>query len=166
MGQENGVEALIDQNLYNNEKQSPLFFKAINDPRITKVGSFLRNTSLDEVPQLMNVIRGDMSLVGNRPLPIYEASTLTTDAWAERFMAPAGITGLWQVLKRGRKDVSIEERLDLDINYARHNNISRDLWILANTPKAMFQRLMFSRSSSRMAFMIIPTHPQSPFLFY
>ena len=140
-GAENGVEALIDQNLYNNEKQSPLFFKAINDPRITKVGSFLRNTSLDEVPQLMNVIRGDMSLVGNRPLPIYEASTLTTDAWAERFMAPAGITGLWQVLKRGRTDVSIEERLDLDINYARHNNISRDMWILASTPKAMFQRI-------------------------
>src|SRR4029079_18776711 len=91
-GAENGVEALIDQNLYNNEEQRPLFFKAINDPRITKVGSFLRNTSLDEMPQLMNVIRGDMSLVGNRPLPIYEASTLTTDAWAERFMAPAGIT--------------------------------------------------------------------------
>lgn len=139
-GAENSLAEMTKKNIYKTDNNEPLFFKALNDERITKIGRILRNTSLDELPQLINVIKGDMSLVGNRPLPLYEASTLTTDVLAERFMAPAGITGLWQVLKRGRKDVSIEERISLDINYARDNNIGRDLWILANTPKALFQK--------------------------
>ncbi len=77
------------------------FIKIKNDPRVTRVGKFLRNTSLDEVPQLFNVLRGDMSIVGNRPLPLYEAEKLTTDEDAQRFMTAAGITGLWQVKERG-----------------------------------------------------------------
>jgi lipopolysaccharide/colanic/teichoic acid biosynthesis glycosyltransferase len=133
-----GMEAL---NLYHNQENNPRFFKALNDPRITGFGAFLRNTSLDELPQLINVIKGDMSLVGNRPLPLYEASTLTNDQWAERFMAPAGITGLWQVLNRGKKDMCMEDRLKLDINYARKNSLSRDFWILANTPRAVIQQV-------------------------
>jgi lipopolysaccharide/colanic/teichoic acid biosynthesis glycosyltransferase len=104
------------------------------------VGTFLRNSSLDELPQLFNVLRGDMSIVGNRPLPLYEAASLTTNEWAERFMAPAGITGLWQIKKRGQKNMSAEERLDLDINYARNNNIVRDFWIMAQTPSALLQK--------------------------
>ena len=132
------VESL---NAYDRQRNKPLFFKALNDPRITRFGAFLRNTSLDELPQLINVIKGDMSLVGNRPLPLYEASTLTNDRWAERFMAPAGITGLWQVLKRGNKQMCLEERLNLDITYARQHNFSRDCWILANTPRALFQKM-------------------------
>ncbi|MBC7904930.1 MAG: sugar transferase [Gemmatimonadaceae bacterium] len=118
----------------------PVFFKVSNDPRITKVGAFLRNTSLDEFPQLFNVLIGDMSLVGNRPLPLYEAQTLTTDEWAARFMAPAGMTGLWQIKKRGQKDMSVEERISLDITYAHRNNFMYDLWIMANTPTALMQK--------------------------
>lgn len=118
----------------------PVFFKVSNDPRITKVGLFLRNTSLDELPQLVNVLLGDMSLVGNRPLPLYEAASLTTDEWAKRFMAPAGITGLWQIKKRGQSDMSVEDRINLDIDYAEKNNFMYDLWIMANTPSALVQK--------------------------
>lgn len=119
---------------------APVFFKINNDPRITKVGLFLRKTSLDELPQFLNVLIGDMSLVGNRPLPLYEAAALTTDEWAMRFMAPAGITGLWQIKKRGQDDMSTEERLTLDIDYAEKYNFMYDLWIMANTPSALIQK--------------------------
>jgi lipopolysaccharide/colanic/teichoic acid biosynthesis glycosyltransferase len=119
---------------------SPSFFKINNDPRVTKVGSFLRNSSLDELPQLLNVLLGDMSLVGNRPLPLYEAATLTTDQSAQRFLAPAGITGLWQIKKKGHSDISAEERINLDIDYANKYNFMYDLWIMANTPSALIQK--------------------------
>lgn len=119
---------------------SPLFVKVKDDPRITRVGSFLRNTSLDELPQLINVLKGDMSLVGNRPLPLYEAATLTRDEWAERFLAPAGITGLWQVRKRGRQEMSAEERINLDITYAHKNSFLYDIRIMMNTPLALIQK--------------------------
>ncbi len=120
--------------------KTPSFFKISNDPRVTRVGAFLRNTSLDELPQLMNVLLGDMSLVGNRPLPLYEAATLTTDQCAQRFLAPAGITGLWQIKKRGHEDMSAEERINLDIDYANKYNFMYDLWIMANTPSALIQK--------------------------
>jgi lipopolysaccharide/colanic/teichoic acid biosynthesis glycosyltransferase len=119
---------------------TPSFFKINNDPRVTRVGAFLRNSSLDELPQLLNVLLGDMSLVGNRPLPLYEAATLTTDQSAQRFLAPAGITGLWQIKKRGHDDMSAEERINLDIDYANKYNFMYDLWIMANTPSALIQK--------------------------
>jgi lipopolysaccharide/colanic/teichoic acid biosynthesis glycosyltransferase len=139
-GSDKRINELTHLNQYNSAGQGPVFFKISNDPRITKVGSFLRNTSLDELPQLINVLLGDMSLVGNRPLPLYEAVTLTTDEYAARFMAPAGITGLWQIKKRGNKDMSIEERISMDIDYASKCNFATDFWIIANTPSALLQK--------------------------
>jgi len=134
------IQALAHLNQYSDGKNGARFFKLSNDPRITKIGRFLRNTSLDELPQLFNVLKGDMSLVGNRPLPLYEAATLTTNEFVERFMAPAGMTGLWQIKKRGRADMSTEERISLDISYARNSNLLYDLWIMAKTPKALLQK--------------------------
>lgn len=115
------------------------FVKIKNDPRITKVGRFIRNTSIDELPQLINVLKGDMSIVGNRPLPLYEAELLTTDAYAARFMAPAGITGLWQVSKRGMANMSDDERKQLDNSYARTANFLTDIQIMWRTIPAMLQ---------------------------
>ncbi len=116
------------------------FFKIANDPRITPIGKFLRNTSLDELPQFINVFLGDMSLVGNRPLPIYEAEKLTNDIAAMRFIAPAGITGLWQVTKRGMKgEMSDEERISLDNTYALHGSLWFDLKLMVKTIPALLQ---------------------------
>ncbi|MEQ8475968.1 sugar transferase [Fulvivirga sp.] len=119
---------------------NPVFFKIKDDPRITKFGQFLRNTSLDELPQLINVIKGDMSIVGNRPLPLYEAQQLTKDDCAMRFMSAAGITGLWQVTKRGKTDMSEEERIKLDIDYANKNSFIYDIGLILKTFPALIQK--------------------------
>jgi lipopolysaccharide/colanic/teichoic acid biosynthesis glycosyltransferase len=140
MNADKKIDALAHLNQYAQSENGVKFFKIANDPRITRVGKILRNTSLDELPQLFNVLKGDMSLVGNRPLPLYEAATLTTNEFVERFMAPAGITGLWQIKKRGQSDMSVEERISLDISYARKSNLMYDLWIMANTPAALLQK--------------------------
>lgn len=115
------------------------FIKILDDPRVTKVGKFIRNTSIDELPQLWNVLIGDMSLVGNRPLPLYEAEKITTDKYALRFLGPAGITGLWQVEKRGRGAMSEEERLSLDNDYVKNFNLLFDIKIILRTIPALFQ---------------------------
>ena len=116
------------------------FFKINNDPRITRIGNFIRNTSIDEPPQLWNVFIGDMSIVGNRPLPLYEAEKLTTDKYALRFNAPAGITGLWQVEKRGKGDMSEEERLMLDNVYAQNHSLLNDVRLILKTIPALLQK--------------------------
>lgn len=133
------IDEYADLNVYHGTGSSR-FIKIKNDPRITRIGGFLRNTSLDELPQLFNVLKGDMSIVGNRPLPLYEASTLTTNQSVERFSAPAGITGLWQVTKRGREDMDAEERVGLDIHYARQQSLYMDFHILLKTPLALLQK--------------------------
>jgi lipopolysaccharide/colanic/teichoic acid biosynthesis glycosyltransferase len=122
------------------QQVKPAFLKIKDDPRITKVGKFIRNTSIDELPQLYNVLIGDMSIVGNRPLPLYEAEKLTTDQFATRFNAPAGITGLWQVSKRGKGSMSEEERIALDNDYAQDHSLKRDIRILLRTIPALFQK--------------------------
>lgn len=116
------------------------FVKLKDDPRITKIGSFIRNTSIDELPQLFNILIGDMSTVGNRPLPLYEAEQLTSNEWADRFLAPAGLTGLWQVSKRGKLDMSERERKKLDNFYAQKHSFWLDMKILFSTIPAMFQK--------------------------
>ena len=116
------------------------FVKFPNDPRITRVGKFIRNTSIDELPQLFNVLIGDMSIVGNRPLPLYEAELLTEDKWAERFMGPAGITGLWQVTERSKKNGTADSRKQLDNQYAQQYSLLMDLKILFKTPLAAIQQ--------------------------
>ena len=127
-------------------KTKSAFIKIADDPRITRVGKFIRNTSIDELPQLINVIKGDMSIVGNRPLPVYEAELLTRGHASKRFLAPAGITGLWQVELRGRGgNMSEEERMKLDNEYADHfigNKYSfwYDLRLIGRTIPAMFQK--------------------------
>ena len=121
------------------EKTEPFFFKVKNDPRVTRVGRILRKTSLDELPQLFNVLKGDMSLVGNRPLPLDEGATLTVDRWADRFLAPAGMTGLWQI-SSNKDDMSVAERIELDLDYVKHSSFSLDMKILLKTIPAMMQR--------------------------
>lgn len=116
------------------------FFKIKDDPRITKIGNVIRNLSIDELPQLWNVFIGNMSIVGNRPLPLYEAEKLTTDKYALRFAAPAGITGLWQVEKRGKGDMSEEERLMLDNTYAQNHSMVNDLKLIFKTLPALLQK--------------------------
>lgn len=117
------------------------FVKLENDPRITKVGRFIRKYSIDELPQLINILKGDMSIVGNRPLPLYEAELLTTDEYIDRFMAPAGLTGLWQVEKRGEAGkLSADERKQLDIQYAKTFSFNLDMKIILKTLTAFIQK--------------------------
>lgn len=123
------------------KQQKNAFVKFENDPRITKVGRIIRKYSIDELPQLINILKGDMSIVGNRPLPLYEAELLTTDEYIERFMAPAGLTGLWQVEKRGDQGaLSAEERKQLDIKYARNFSFGNDIKIICKTFTAFVQK--------------------------
>lgn len=110
-------------------------FKIPDDPRITRVGAFLRKTSLDELPQILNVLRGDMSIVGPRPTS-FAASTYSL--WhSERLEVTPGITGLWQI--RGRGTMTFDERLRLDIEYIEHRSLALDLRIIVMTFLAVFR---------------------------
>ena len=105
-------------------------YKLEHDDRITPIGRLIRRTSIDELPQLLNVIRGDMSLVGPRPALPWEAEMLDTGHFA-RFSVPPGLTGLWQV--SGRNTLTMKQGLELDVEYVRRQGLALDLWILLKT---------------------------------
>ena len=139
-----GDDFVVSETSFNKQKNEDInnaFVKIENDPRITKVGHFIRKYSIDELPQLVNILKGDMSVVGNRPLPLYEAEKLTSDDSIDRFMAPAGLTGLWQVEKRGDSGkLSADERKQLDITYGQTYNFILDMKIIFKTLTAFIQK--------------------------
>ena len=119
------------------EQDGPAF-KLTNDPRLTPVGKFLRETSLDELPQLWNVLKGDMSLVGPRPLPMDESAECAQ--WQRRRLdVTPGLTCIWQV--KGRSKVTFAEWMRMDVNYICRRNIWHDAKILLETiPAVLFRR--------------------------
>ncbi len=138
------AEARLKELLAKNEKASGITFKMKDDPRITKVGRFIRKSSLDELPQFWNVLKGEMSLVGPRP-PVPREVALYTQADRRRFLAKPGITCLWQVGERegrlfeigDRNQIDFPEQVALDVRYIESQSVWRDLWILAKTVPAI-----------------------------
>jgi len=112
-------------------------FKIKDDPRITKVGRFIRKTSIDELPQLINVVRGDMSLVGPRPMSLRDVSLFDKGVQRKRFSVRPGITGLWQV--SGRSNLSFDKWIELDIEYIDNWSLAMDLKILFKTIPAVLR---------------------------
>ncbi|MGH3509621.1 MAG: exopolysaccharide biosynthesis polyprenyl glycosylphosphotransferase, partial [Nocardioidaceae bacterium] len=129
------AESLLAELLEKNEAEGPLF-KIEDDPRITRLGGFLRRTSLDELPQLINVLKGDMSLIGPRPCLPVEAGTY--DAWVRHRLAlKPGMTGAWQV--GGRSTLGWDDSVRLDLDYVDNVSLGSDLKIAAQTVKAVFK---------------------------
>lgn len=109
-------------------------FKIKEDPRITKVGKVIRKLSIDELPQLINIIKGDMSIVGPRPLPTYEAEDLSSD-YDERFLVLPGLTCTWQI--SGRSEISFDHRMQLDVDYVHDRGFWYDISLILKTIPAV-----------------------------
>ena len=124
-----GADKMVDQLIQKNDVEGAMF-KIKDDPRVTRVGRFIRKYSLDELPQLYNDLRGDMSLVGPRP-PLPREVATYTNYDRQRLLVIPGVTGLWQV--SGRNELSFSEMVTLDISYINHACISQDLKILLKT---------------------------------
>jgi exopolysaccharide biosynthesis polyprenyl glycosylphosphotransferase len=122
-----------------NEMEGPVF-KIDKDPRVTRFGAFLRRTSLDEIPQLLNVLRGEMSIVGPRPLPDYETERIEKSTHRRRLSVKPGLTCLWQI--QGRNSIkNFDEWVQLDIEYIDRASLFLDLWIVLQTiPAVLFRR--------------------------
>jgi exopolysaccharide biosynthesis polyprenyl glycosylphosphotransferase len=119
-----------------NEADGPVF-KIRNDPRVTRLGKYLRKASVDELPQLWNVLMGDMSLVGPRPLPLRDYRAFDQDSARRRFSVRPGMTCLWQV--NGRSSVSFKEWMELDLHYIDHWSLWLDVKLLARTIPAVLK---------------------------
>jgi lipopolysaccharide/colanic/teichoic acid biosynthesis glycosyltransferase len=129
------AEARKSQLARHNRQTGP-DFKIPDDPRITRIGRFLRRTSLDELPQIFDILRGEMSLIGPRPTS-FDVSTY--DLWhTERLEVRPGLTGLWQV--SGRAEVDFDERVRLDVQYVQNRSLALDLWILVRTLRVLFDQ--------------------------
>jgi len=126
------IEALEDQN----QVSGPVF-KIMDDPRITPIGRMLRRSSIDELPQLFNVLKGDMSLVGPRPLPVRDYQGFNEDWQRRRFSVRPGITCLWQV--NGRSSIPFEQWMRLDLQYMDEWSLWLDIKILARTIPAVLR---------------------------
>ena len=131
------VQQLIGCSQNSEAAQNGGLYKLVVDDRITRVGRFLRRSSLDELPQLFNVVRGDMSLVGPRPVIPYEVERYP-DWYHARFEVKPGLTGLWQV--SGRNEHTYEEMVRFDVEYARRRSLRLDLAILARTLWVVLKR--------------------------
>jgi lipopolysaccharide/colanic/teichoic acid biosynthesis glycosyltransferase len=126
----NGADRLQQTVESLNEAEGPVF-KIKNDPRLTRLGKFLRRYSIDELPQLFNVLNGDMSLVGPRPLPVRDVERINAHWHKRRFSVKPGITCLWQV--NGRSDVSFDRWVQMDLEYIDNWCLALDLKILLKT---------------------------------
>jgi lipopolysaccharide/colanic/teichoic acid biosynthesis glycosyltransferase len=124
------AEALQPTLEIRNEAAGPVFKMRI-DPRVTRAGAFLRKTSLDELPQLLNVLRGEMSLVGPRPLPVRDVSRFDAPYLMRRFSVKPGLTCLWQI--SGRSNTSFQDWIQKDLQYIDNWSLTLDLTILAKT---------------------------------
>ena len=122
--------SLMEANEADSSAGNSIMFKMANDPRITRIGAFLRKTSIDELPQLFNVLRGDMSLVGPRP-PLPSEVAQYEPRVMGKFAVRPGITGLWQI--SGRSNLSWDETVHLDLSYAQHRSLTLDAWIMLQT---------------------------------
>ena len=135
MDAEERKKELMSQN-----EMEGLMFKMENDPRVTKVGKFIRKTSIDELPQFWNILKGEMSLTGPRPLPVYETEAFTSDAHRRRLSVLPGVTGYWQIA--GRSNIKEFEKLvELDMYYIDHWSLWLDVKLLLKTvPAVLFAR--------------------------
>lgn len=138
------AEARLQELLAKNEKAQGVTFKMKNDPRVTRIGRFIRKASIDELPQFFNVLCGDMSIVGPRP-PLPREVVQYSGADRRRLHAKPGITCLWQVGERqggfweigDRNRIDFDEQVALDVRYIESRSLSRDLWILLKTIPAI-----------------------------
>jgi len=130
----NAITQYMNGEQLNKRVDTTLLYKLVDDPRITRVGRFLRKTSIDELPQFLNVLRGEMTLVGPRPPLPYEVELYSDRDWL-RLCGKPGLTGIWQVYARSRVD--FQTMVDMDIDYLRHQSVWEDLKLVVLTPWVM-----------------------------